>query len=129
MIQDIQPHQYDNRYQPQPPDRNSFVLYCEEHSVLVKQTPDGITFPRFSELERLNEDICPNSRWKIRRFSAAQSRSIRHLQESRDISCIFGTEIISTADAAGAFWNGTEKRECCGAENAEIWSIPRFVPQ
>lgn len=57
MIQDIQPHQYDNRYQPQPPDRNSFVLYCEEHSVLVKQTPDGITFPRFSELERLNEDI------------------------------------------------------------------------
>ena len=57
MIQDIQPHQYDNRYQPQVPDRNSFVLYCEEHSVLVKQTPDGITFPRFSELERLNEDI------------------------------------------------------------------------
>ena len=47
MIQDIQPHQYDNRYQPQLPDRNSFVLYCEEHSVLVKQTPDGITFPRF----------------------------------------------------------------------------------
>ena len=57
MIQDIQPHQYDNRYQPQLPDRNSFVLYCEEHSVLVKKTPDGITFPRFSELERLNEDI------------------------------------------------------------------------
>lgn len=57
MIQDIQPHQYDNRYRPQAPDGNSLVLYCEEHSVLVKQTPDGITFPRFSELERLNEDI------------------------------------------------------------------------
>ena len=57
MIQDIQPHQYDNRYRRQAPAGTSLVLYCEEHSVLVKQTPDGITFPRFSELERLNEDI------------------------------------------------------------------------
>lgn len=57
MIQDIQPHHYDNQYSPQPPDRDSFALYYEERSALVRRTPEGITFPRFSELERFNEEI------------------------------------------------------------------------
>lgn len=57
MIQDIQPHHLDNQYKAVPPDKDSFALYYEDHAVLMKKTEDGITFPRFCELERLNEDI------------------------------------------------------------------------
>lgn len=57
MIQDIAPHQYSNEYKPLPPDKKSIALYFEEHVTLVKQTEDGIEFPRFADLERLNEDI------------------------------------------------------------------------
>ena len=57
MIQDIQPRHLDNQYKPVPPDRESWALYYEDHKVLVKKTPSGITFPKFRELERLNEEI------------------------------------------------------------------------
>lgn len=57
MIQDIQPHHYENQYRPVPPDRESFALYYEEHAALVRKTAEGIEFPRFRELERLNEEI------------------------------------------------------------------------
>lgn len=57
MIQDIQPHHLFNQYRPVPPDGESFALYYEEHAVLVKRTENGIEFPRFRELERLNEDL------------------------------------------------------------------------
>ena len=57
MIQDIQPRHLDNQYRPVPPDRDSWALYYEDHRVLVKKTPSGITFPKFGELERLNEEI------------------------------------------------------------------------
>lgn len=57
MIQDIAPHRYDNAYTPVPPDSDSVALYYEEHTALVKKTPEGIALPRFSDLERLNEDI------------------------------------------------------------------------
>ena len=57
MIQDIAPHRYDNAYTPAPPDRDSVALYYEEHTTLVKNTPEGIELPRFKDLERLNEDI------------------------------------------------------------------------
>ena len=57
MIQDIQPKHLYNQYKPVPPDRESWALYYEDHKVLVKKTPSGITFPKFRELERLNEEI------------------------------------------------------------------------
>ena len=57
MIQDIQPHKYDNQYRPCPPDRESYALYYENHAALLKKQPDRIDFPRFKDLERLNEDI------------------------------------------------------------------------
>ena len=57
MIQDIQPHHYDNQYRPVPPDRESYAMYYEGRKALVKRTEDGIEFPRFRDLERLNEDI------------------------------------------------------------------------
>lgn len=57
MIQDIQPYYLDNQYRPVPPDRESYALYYEGHSVLVQRSESEIVFPRFSELERLNEEI------------------------------------------------------------------------
>ena len=57
MIQDISPHRYDNQYRPVPPDRESIALYYEEQKCLLKKTPEGIIFPRFKDLERLNEEI------------------------------------------------------------------------
>ena len=57
MIQDIQPKHLYNQYDPVPPDGESYALYYENHAVLLKRTPEGIVFPRFKELERLNEEI------------------------------------------------------------------------
>ena len=57
MIQDIQPHQFDNQYRPCPPDAQSYALYYEGQSTLLKKRKDGIEFPRFRDLERLNEEI------------------------------------------------------------------------
>ena len=57
MIQDIQPHHYDNQYRQVPPDRESYVMYYEDHAVLARRTTEGIVFPRFRDLERLNEEI------------------------------------------------------------------------
>ena len=57
MIQDIQPHHYDNQYRAVPPDPESYALYYEDHAALMRRTADGIVFPRFKELERLNEEI------------------------------------------------------------------------
>lgn len=57
MIQDIAPHRYDNGYNPVPPDRDSIALYYEDQAALIRITPEGIDFPRFSDLERLNEEI------------------------------------------------------------------------
>ena len=57
MIQDIQPHQFDNQYRPCPPDAQSYALYYEGQSALLKKGKDRIDFPRFCDLERLNEEI------------------------------------------------------------------------
>ncbi len=57
MIQDIAPHRFQNAYQPIPPEKRSIALYYEEHVSLLKKTGDGISFPTFGDLERLNEDI------------------------------------------------------------------------
>ena len=61
MIQDIAPHQFKNEYRAIPPKNDSVVLYYEEHASLMRRTPQGIEFPTFGELERLNEDIYENS--------------------------------------------------------------------
>ena len=63
MIQDIHPHCYNNQYRPVPPDRDSIALYYEEHTALLKRTADRITFPKFRDLERLNEEIYRDYRY------------------------------------------------------------------
>lgn len=46
-----------NQYRPCPPDAQSYALYYEGQSALLKKRKDGIEFPRFRDLERLNEEI------------------------------------------------------------------------
>ncbi len=112
MIQDIQPHQFDNQYRPCPPDAQSYALYYEGQSALLKKRKDGIDFPRFRDLERLNEEIyeeavylftideerfyiwyrilvvngCQSLQWRIKNLSVMQNRSILHLPELPVIS-------------------------------------------
>ena len=57
MIQDIEPYHLDNQYRPVPPDGDSYAMYYEEYAVLARRTENGIEFPRFRELERLNDDV------------------------------------------------------------------------
>lgn len=71
MIQDIEPYYLDNQYKPSKPDRESFAMYYEDHAVLAKRTERGIEFPRFSELERLNEDIYSDA---VYLFSVSEER-------------------------------------------------------
>lgn len=57
MIQDIGEHTFDNQYHPSLPGRESYALYYEDHAALVRKYPDRIEFPRFRDIERLNEDV------------------------------------------------------------------------
>lgn len=50
MIQDIAPYQFDNHYQPIPPDSNSFILWYNKQQILIQQFETSISFPRFSDL-------------------------------------------------------------------------------
>ena len=58
MLQDIAPHQFSNEYCPQPPDKDSYILYYQDKEILVGVADkDMIQFPTFAELEASNEDI------------------------------------------------------------------------
>lgn len=57
MIQDIAPHHLNNAWLPQPPSPDSYALFYEGNTALVRHTEDGFTFPRFRELEADNDDI------------------------------------------------------------------------
>ena len=61
MIQDIQPHVYNNEYKIKRPDENSIVLYYRERKCLVKKTNNNIRFPLFKELEHRCERIYDNA--------------------------------------------------------------------
>ena len=98
MIQDIQPHHYDNQYRQIPPDSGSAALYYGDHSVLLKRTAAGIEFPRFRDLERLNEEIYEES---IYLFSIDEERYYLVQEISREPLSEFtmeNTEIFRTAE-------------------------------
>lgn len=98
MIQDIQPHCYENQYRQIPPCPDSIALYYEEHTVFVKYAAEGIAFPRFRELERLNEDIYED--W-IYLFSIDKERYYLVREISREPLSEFSmenTEIFRHAD-------------------------------
>ncbi|MBQ3509325.1 MAG: NAD(+) diphosphatase [Peptococcaceae bacterium] len=51
MIQDIAPYQFDNSYQPVPPDADSYILWYDSQQLLLQLNDNQITLPRFSDLE------------------------------------------------------------------------------
>lgn len=52
MIQDIKPHQFHNQYKKLSPTRDSYLLYYENNTCLLKEEDGEVIFPRFLELEK-----------------------------------------------------------------------------
>ena len=61
MIQDIAPHEYHNEWRPQPPEAESYVLFYRGKEVLVKWKGEALDFPRFSDLEDINDSLYETS--------------------------------------------------------------------
>lgn len=62
MIQDIEPHIYNNEYRRTVPAKESFVLYFRDHKVLtVKQKNGETAFPRMKDLEANNDGLYEDS--------------------------------------------------------------------
>lgn len=57
MIQEIEPHKYENTYRPSAPLADSIVLYYEKNSVLLQKAEDVIAFPTFAEIAEQNAEI------------------------------------------------------------------------
>lgn len=60
MIQDIEPHEFRNEYQPKPPARDSYILYYRKKQVLIKWEEGNITYPTFADLESENDHLYEN---------------------------------------------------------------------
>ncbi len=113
MIQDIQPHHYDNQYRQVPPDRECLALYYEERSVLMKRTAEGIEFPRFQDLERLNEEIYEDA---VYLFSIDDERYYLVQEISREPLSEFAmenTEIFRTAEPRYRSFAGITGYQLC----------------
>lgn len=123
MIQDIWPHRYNNQYRNPAPDAECYALYYEEHTALLRRTSEGIEFPRFRDLERLNEEIYEDS---IYLFSIDDSRYYLVREISREPHSGFtmeNTEIFREAKPqyqsfAGItgyqLWNWYRSHKFCG---------------
>lgn len=57
MIQEINPHIYDNQYKSTPPDADSILLCYKGKEVLVERKENKIRLPRFRHLERYNQSL------------------------------------------------------------------------
>ena len=51
MIQDIEPHEYRNEYQPLKPDKDSIFLAYRGRTILAAMEGRQIHFPTFDEME------------------------------------------------------------------------------
>ena len=79
MIQDIAPHIYHNEYHPLSPSPESFVLCFHGRQILILETEEGFTFPRFSDFPDWSGEeaaylfsidevgfISPNTPWSLK---------------------------------------------------------------
>ena len=57
MIQDIAPHIFSNAYIPKRPEATSYALYFDGHTVLAGKDSSTLRFPRFSELNGIEESV------------------------------------------------------------------------
>lgn len=57
MIQDILPHQFDNRYADKQPDTESYVAFVQEQTILIRDTGRSIILPQFGQIPDCELDI------------------------------------------------------------------------
>lgn len=123
MIQDIQPHKYDNQYRPCPPERESYALYYENHAALLKKQPDRIDFPRFKDLERLNEEIYEDATYLFtideERYYLVQDlnreRLSEYTMENTEIFRFAEPQYLAFAGITGyQLYNWYRNRKYCG---------------
>ena len=57
MIQDIEPHVYNNEFKVQTPDADHYALYYKDRRCLVKYDGERVEFPKFKDLEKIDRDI------------------------------------------------------------------------
>ena len=57
MIQDIAHHIFSNAYAPKRPEATSYALYFNGHTVLAGKDSSTLRFPRFSELNGIEESV------------------------------------------------------------------------
>lgn len=50
MIHDIAPQVFDNSYRKEEPDAESFIIFTNDNAALVRETEQGIAFPRLGEI-------------------------------------------------------------------------------
>lgn len=53
MLQDIFPKIYNNHYVPKEPENDSFSLIVHNNEVLLKETENGITYPKYNDISDL----------------------------------------------------------------------------
>ena len=98
MIQDIAPHRFRNEYRPVLPQKDSVVLYYEEHTALMKRTATEIVFPTFADVERLNADLYETCTYLFK-VDDTGCYLVRHLnREPHSEFTMENTEIFRTAD-------------------------------
>lgn len=98
MIQDIAPHRFRNEYRPVLPQKDSVVLYYEEHTALMKRTATEIVFPTFADVERLNADLYETCTYLFTVDDTGYYLA-RHLnREPHSVFTMENTEIFRTAD-------------------------------
>lgn len=51
MLHDIQPSLYDNAFRQETPDAQSLIMFIRDNAILIKETEDGISFPKLGEIE------------------------------------------------------------------------------
>jgi NAD+ diphosphatase len=49
MLHEIQPKVFENSFRAEAPDADSFIIHIKDNAILIKETDDGIAFPRFGE--------------------------------------------------------------------------------
>ena len=102
MIQDIEPHEYRNEYQPLPPDEDSIFLAYSGRTILAAMEGRQIRFPTFGEMEaymdrqKLYEDYTYLFAIDGMRFYLGNPLGISEEEQEIDFRTIKGYEMLDT---------------------------------
>ncbi|MFR9064782.1 MAG: NADH pyrophosphatase zinc ribbon domain-containing protein, partial [[Clostridium] scindens] len=102
MIQDIEPHEYRNEYQPLKPDKDSIFLAYRGRTILAAMEGRQIHFPTFDEMEaymgkqKLYEDYTYLFAIDGMRFYLGNPLGISEEDQDIDFRKIKGYEMLDT---------------------------------